>query len=166
LGIGGFMWTAGSVFASTRAGRWPKRLARLGALLVATAGISVAVQSAVGNLPLVLIYVTWAAAGAGVGLAVLHLSNWALVYAPADQTGAVSGAVQTMRMLGSAAGGALMGAVMNAIGSDPDHLRLAITAVFLLATLIALWPATLGQPKIPERGGSSPAPSAEVSTSG
>jgi Na+/melibiose symporter-like transporter len=79
------------------------------------------------------------------------LLNWALVYSPPTQTGAVSAAVQTMRMLGSAAGGALMGALLNAIGSDPDHLRLSITAIFGMAALLALWPATFGRPKVPER---------------
>ena len=65
--------------------------------------------------------------------------------------GAVSGAVQTMRMLGQAAAGALMGALLNAIGSDPDHLRLSITAIFSLAALLALWPATFGRPMVGER---------------
>jgi hypothetical protein len=79
----------------------------------------------------------------------IHLTNWALHYSPAAQSGAVSAAVQSMRLLGGAAGGALMGAVLNAIGSDPEHLRTSITAVFVLGALIALWPATLGRPKIP-----------------
>jgi len=38
--------------------------------------------------------------------------------------------------------------VLNAIGSDPDHLRLSIAAIFSLTTLIALFPATIGRPKI------------------
>jgi MFS family permease len=151
LSIGGFMWTLGSIFAATRTGVWPKRLALIGALLIAIAGVSIAAQSAIGNLPLALIYVTWGAAGLGVGLGILHLMNWALVYSPATQSGAVSGAVQTMRMLGSAAGGALMGALLNAIGSDPDHLRLSITAIFSMAALLALWPATFGRPKVSVR---------------
>ena len=77
--------------------------------------------------------------------------NWALVYSPPTQSGAVSGAVQTMRMLGQAAAGALMGALLNAIGSDPVHLRLSITAIFSMAALLALWPATFGRPKVSER---------------
>jgi MFS family permease len=149
LSFGGFMWTVGSIFASTRAGHWPRRLAPIGAVLIVVAGVSIAAQSTLGNLPLPLIYVTWAAAGFGVGLAMLHLTNWALVYSPASQSGVVSGASQTMRMLGSAAGGALMGAVLNAIGTDPDHLRLSITAIFSMTALIALFPATIGRPKIP-----------------
>ena len=149
LSVGGFMWTVGSIFASTRTGHWPMRLAVLGALLIALAGASIAAQSLLGTLPLPLIYVTWAAAGFGVGLAVLHITNWALVYSPAAQSGAISGAVQTMRMLGSAAGGALMGALMNAIGSDPDHLRMSIAAIFSTAALLALFPATVGRPKLP-----------------
>ncbi|MBV9893089.1 MAG: MFS transporter [Chloroflexi bacterium] len=148
LSVGGFMWTAGSIFASTRTGHWPIRLAWLGALMIVIAGVFIAAQSILGNLPLPLIYVTWAAAGCGVGLAMLHLTNWALVYSPAAQSGVISAATQTMRMLGSAAGGALMGAVLNAIGSDPDHLRLSIAAIFSLAALIALVPATIGRPKV------------------
>jgi len=151
LGIGGFMWTVGSIFASTRAGRWPVRLALIGAVLIAIASALVAAQSAIGNLPLALIYVSWAAAGFGVGLAMLHLTNWVLVYSTPAQTGAVSAATQTMRMLGSAAGGALMGALLNAIGSDAGHLRLSIAAVFGMAALLALFPATLGRPRIPVR---------------
>ena len=104
-----------------------------------------------GNLPLPLIYVTWAGAGFGVGLAMLHLTNWAIAYSPASQSGVISGATQTMRMLGSAAVGALMGAVLNAIGTDPDRLHLSITAIFGLTGLIALFPATLGRPKVSAR---------------
>ena len=63
----------------------------------------------------------------------------------------ISGATQTMRMLGSAAVGALMGAVLNAIGTGPDHLRMSITAIFTLTGLIALFPATLGRPKVSAR---------------
>ena len=151
LSVGGFMWTAGSIFASTRSGAWPIRLALVGALLIALAAGSIAAQSVLGNLPLEFIYVAWAAAGFGVGLAMLHLTNWALVYSPASQSGVVSGATQTMRMLGSAAGGALMGALLNAIGSDPDHLRLSIAAIFGMAALLALFPATIGRPKVAAR---------------
>jgi MFS family permease len=151
LSVGGFMWTVGSIFAAARTGKWPIRLARAGALLIVVAGVSIAAQSALGNLPLPLIYVTWAAAGCGVGLAMIHLTNWSLVYSPASQSGVISAATQTMRMLGSAAGGALMGAVLNAIGSDPDHLRLSITAIFSLAAVIALVPATIGRPKVSVR---------------
>ncbi len=151
LSVGGFMWTVGSIFAASRTGPWPIRLARLGAILVALAAGSIALQSALGNLPLPLIYVTWAAAGFGVGLAMLHLTNWALVYSPASQSGVVSGATQTMRLLGSAAGGALLGSVLNAIGSDPDHLRTSITAIFSLSASIALFPATLGRPRVSAR---------------
>jgi predicted MFS family arabinose efflux permease len=151
LSIGGVMWTCGSVFASLRAGRWPMRLALLGALLLVLACVSIAAQSALGNLPLALIYLTWGAAGMGVGLALLHLMNWAIAFSPPAHSGAVSGAVQTMRMLGGAAFGALMGAVLNAIGTDPDHLRTSITAIFGLTAILALFPMTIGRPKIEPR---------------
>jgi hypothetical protein len=44
-----------------------------------------------------------------------------------------------------------MGALLNAIGSDPGHLQLSIAAIFGLAGLLALFPATFGRPQIPER---------------
>ena len=151
LSVGGFMWTVGSIYAASRTGRWPIRLAIIGALLIALACFSIAAQSVLGNLPLPLIYLTWAGAGFGVGLAMLHLTNWSIAYSPASESGVISGATQTMRMLGSAAVGALMGAVLNAIGTDPDHLRLSITAIFGLTGLIALFPATIGRPKVSAR---------------
>ncbi len=151
LGIGGFMWTVGSIWASGRGGQWPKLLARLGALLIVLAGLSIALQALLGNLWIGWVYVTWAAAGFGVGLAMLHLTNWAIVYSPAAQSGAVSGAALIMRMIGGAAAGALMGAVFNAIGTDPEHLRASIAAIFGLCSLIALWPATVGAPKVEAR---------------
>jgi MFS family permease len=151
LSVGGFAWTFGSLVTATSTGAWPKRLVRIGSLLLALGGASIAAQAAIGNLPLALIYVSWGGAGFGVGLGMLHLLNWSLVYSPATQTGAVSGALQTMRMLGSAAGGALMGALLIAIGSDPDHLRLSITAIFSMAAVLALWPATIGRPRVSSR---------------
>jgi MFS family permease len=152
LSIGGFMWTIGSLVASSFGrGRWPMRMVVGGAVLIAVAGVSIAAQAAIGSLPLVLLYVTWGAAGLGVGLALLHLMNWAIVFSPARQSGSTSGGVQTMRMLGSAAGGALMGALLNALGADPEHLRLSITAIFLVVPVLALWPATIGRPKVVER---------------
>jgi MFS family permease len=157
LGISGAMWTIASIFASTQRGAWPLRLSRLGAVLLALAGLSVAAEALLGGLPLVFIYVMWAAGGCGIGLAMLHLTNWAITYSPAAHSGAVSAAVQSMRLLGGATGGAIMGAVLNVIGSDADHLRTSIVTIFVLAAIIALWPATFGQPKIPPRQASGSA---------
>jgi predicted MFS family arabinose efflux permease len=152
LSVGGFMWTVGSIVASMRAhGQWPMRMVVGGALLIAVAALSIAAQALLGDLPLPLIYVAWGIAGFGVGVALLHLMNWSIVFAPPDQSGAVSSGVQTMRMLGAAASGALMGAVLNAIGAGPSELPRAMVAVFALTSLIALWPATLGRPKVAPR---------------
>ena len=151
LSVGGFMWTVGSIWASTRTGRWPIRLAhhRRGAdrarVFFDCRAVAARESAAAADLRDV------GGAGFGVGLAMLHLTNWALVYSPASQSGVVSGATQTMRMLGSASVGALMGAVLNAIGTDGDHLRMSITAIFTLTGLIALFPATLGRPKVSAR---------------
>jgi hypothetical protein len=60
-----------------------------------------------------------------------------------------------MRMLGAAAAGALMGALLNAIRSDRAHLRLWIAPIFGLAALLALFPATLGRSRIPARANGS-----------
>jgi MFS family permease len=153
LSVGGSMWTVGSILASTRGhGQWPTRMIVGGGLLIPLACLSIAVQALIGDLPLPLIYVAWGAAGFGVGLATLHLMNRAIVFAPAGQSGAVSSAVQAMRMLGSAAVGALMGALLNAIGTAPGQLHLAIAAIFSLTALIALWPTTLGRPRVSQRG--------------
>jgi hypothetical protein len=54
-------------------------------------------------------------------------------------------------MLGSAAGSALLGAVLNFVGSDPGHLQTAVTSIFGVVCVVALFPATFGRPKVSER---------------
>jgi sugar phosphate permease len=81
----------------------------------------------------------------------LHLMNWAIAFSPPSQAGSVSGAVQIVRFVGSAAGGALMGALLNAIGADPAHIRTSIIAIFVLVVALGLWPATLGRPDVDPR---------------
>jgi predicted MFS family arabinose efflux permease len=157
LTTGGVAWTLGSIIASSLSrGAWPMRLVILGALMIAGSGLYIAVQAAVGGLPLLLVYVAWGIVGVGIGIAMMHLMNWAIVFSPADQAGSVSGAVQIVRYVGAAGGGALMGALLNAIGADPAHLRLSIVAIFLLVFLLGLWPATLGRPHINERPAHEP----------
>lgn len=150
LTIGGMMWTVGSLIAAHAHGQWAMRLVRGGALLIALGGLAVAFQAAVGTLPLILMYVAWAAAGCGVGLGVLHLLNWAIVYSPPSEAGSVSGAVQTIRLVGSAAGAALMGAILQAIGADAAHLRTSIIVIFIVVAAFGLWPATFGRPRLDE----------------
>jgi MFS family permease len=157
LTTGGVAWTLGSIIASSLSrGAWPMRLVILGALMIAGSGLYIAVQAAVGGLPLLLVYIAWGIVGVGIGIAMMHLMNWAIVFSPADQAGSVSGAVQIVRYVGAAGGGALMGALLNAIGADPAHLRLSIVAIFLLVFLLGLWPATLGRPHINERPAHEP----------
>lgn len=147
LSVGGISWTLGAVLSTQLSGHWPWRMVVAGAGLVALGGLSMAAQAAIGGAPLILVYITWSLSGFGVGLALNHLMNWAIVFSPRSQAGTVSGAVQTMRLIGAASGAALMGAVVHAIGIDPIHLRTSMTGVFLLMAAIALWPATLGRPK-------------------
>jgi MFS family permease len=152
LTAGGSMWTVGSIIATYLShGRWPMRLVVGGALMIAGAALYIAVQELLGGLPLAFIYVSWGLVGVGIGVAMMHLMNWAIAFSPPERTGSVSGAVQIVRFVGSAAGGALMGALLNGIGADPDHLRLSIVAIFLLAFLFGLWPATFGRPNVEQR---------------
>ena len=144
---GGISWTIASILVSQARGAWPRRIVRGGAWLVALAGGCIALQTATGHWPVWIVILTWALAAVGIGSSMIHLMNWSIVFSPTSQTGAISGAVQTARMLGSATGGALMGALLTGIGTDPAHLPAAIGAVFLLVMAIALWPATLGMPK-------------------
>jgi len=148
---GGISWTVASSLVSQARGPWPRRIVRGGAFLVAGAGLCIALQTATGHWPVAIVILTWALAAVGIGSSMIHLMNWAIVFSPSSQTGAISGAVQTCRMLGSATGGALMGALLNGIGSDTGHLPAAIGAVFLLVMALALWPATFGMPRGVER---------------
>ncbi len=144
----GVCWTVGSLLGVRAEGVWRMRVMRLGALMIAFGGLSVAAIAAAGNVPLVFVYLTWDVAAIGVGLALLHLMNWVVAYSPPERAGAASAAVQTGRMLGSAAGGALMGAVLHGIGADAGHLWTAISAIFLLGATFALMPATLLRPRL------------------
>jgi len=158
LTTGGVAWALGSIIASSRSrGAWPMRMVVMGALMIAGAGLYIALQAAVGGWPLFLVYVAWGTVGIGIGIAMMHLMNWAIVFSPASQAGSVSGAVQIVRYVGSAGGGALMGALLNGIGADPAHLRLSIVAIFLLVFVLGLWPATLGRPRLGDRGAREPA---------
>ncbi len=147
LSAGGISWTLAAVLSTQLSGPWPRRMVVTGATLVVAGGVSLAAQAAIGGAPLVFVYITWCLSGFGVGLALNHLMNWAIVFSPKSQAGSVSGAVQTMRLIGAASGAALMGALVQAIGIDSAHLRMAMTGVFLLMAGMALWPATFGRPK-------------------
>ncbi|MDE3077869.1 MAG: MFS transporter, partial [Chloroflexota bacterium] len=156
--VTGVSWTLAALAAAQATGPWPKRTVRGGALLVVLGGVCVAFQAVAGHSPIPLIIFTWALAACGIGMAMIHLMNWAIVFAPGNQTGAISGAVQTCRMLGSASGGALMGALLLAIGPDAQHLPRAIASIFLLVAILALWPATFGMPRDVDRAAAAASP--------
>jgi len=147
LSAAGVCWTIGSLLGVRAEGVWRMRMMRVGAFMTCLGALSIAFISRNG-LPLVFVYISWGGAAIGVGLSLLHLMNWVVVYSPRERSGAASAAVQTARLLGSAAGGALMGAVLHGIGADPDHLLMAVSAIFLLGALFALLPATLLRPKL------------------
>jgi MFS family permease len=152
LSAGGVSWTVGSLIGVHFHGKWRLRAMRFGAGMIVAGTLSVALQVYSGRSALPFITLSWVCAAIGVGIALLHLMNWVVLFSPASQSGAASAAVQTARLLGSAAGGALMGAVLHGIGADSSRIRLAITAIFLLAALFAVQPATLLRPKLPHFG--------------
>jgi len=143
---GGAMWTVGSFIGSQGPVFWQKIWMILGAAAIAVGGLAVAAIAAF-DLPVVMMYFAWGGAACGMGIAILHLTNWAVLFSPIEQAGSVSGAVQIIRLLGSAAGAAIMGALLHLIGADPGHLRTSIVAIFLFMACLALWPATLGRPR-------------------
>jgi predicted MFS family arabinose efflux permease len=151
LTVGGVMWTVGSLVATRGHGRWPGRMVRIGALLIALTSAYLAAQALFGPWPVIFVYVIWGFGAFGMGMGMIHLTNSAIVAAPADQKGTVSSAVQTVRTLGVGVGSALMGALLELFGTEGEQLRLALAAIFALAAVIALWPATFGRPSVPER---------------
>ena len=142
LGIGGFMWTVGSIWAARRGGAGRSALRIWARCSSSPRDCLVAAQSAarqsaaVAGLRDVGRGGLWRRAGDAapdeLGDGVLA----ARAVGRGERRGADYADARRRR------GGALMGAVLNAIGSDPDHLRLSITAIFGLAALIALFPAT------------------------
>jgi len=148
LTAGGLAWTGGNFLAGWSRGRWSKRMVIAGALLVAAACATIALQVVSGRWPVILVGVSWAVGGFGIGMAYITLLDQAIASSPREQYGSVTGAVQTLRTLGGALGGALMGALLHLLGAAGDMLRLSIVAIFLLATVLALWPATFGQPRM------------------
>lgn len=149
LSAGGVCWTVGSLISVHFQGESRKVAMRLGAGCICLGTGAIAFQVAAGPFPLVLITLSWVTAAVGVGVSLLHLMNWAIAYAPPDRSGVTSAAFQTCRILGSACGGALMGALLHGIGADPEHMQTSISAIFTLAAVIAIMPATLLRPKLP-----------------
>ncbi|HLY63935.1 MAG TPA: MFS transporter, partial [Chloroflexota bacterium] len=157
LSAGGISWTCGSLIGAQGRGIWQKRMVIVAALMICVGGLAIAAQAWIGRLPLPLIVATWSFAAVGMGMGLIHLMNWAIVFSPASQAGTVSAAVQSMRLIGSAAGAALMGALLHAIGAEQPRLQTSITAIYLLMAFIALCAATVRRPRGVERKGSEPA---------
>ncbi len=152
LTIGGLCWMVGSVFSTGHArGPWPMRTVVGGALFVAAGALGVVIQIGIGTAPLALLYLTWGLAAAGIGMGLLHVTNWAVVFSSPALAGTASSAVQTLRLVGAAASGAIMGALLNGLGADQAHLRTSLMAVFAFAAIIAFSLATVLRPRIPAR---------------
>ncbi len=156
LSAAGMSWTVGSLIGVQFKGEARRRAMRIASAATSLGATAMAVEVALGPFPLWLNTLTWVAAAIGVGVSLLHLMNWAISFSPPERSGANSAAYQTCRMLGSAAGSALMGALLHGIGADPDHIRTAIVAIFVLSAAFTMLPATFLRPRLPRLDAAEP----------
>jgi len=136
---------AGMVLASLLTGRWVAatgaRAPMVAGSLVAAAGIlatNAVVSPTVGFYPIAL---TLAAAGVGVGMAVVPVTSTALSVIPPKHSGMAASTTNTSRELGGVAGVAVLGSMVNgqltvdlarrltALGIPKQFQSLVITAV-------------------------------------
>ena len=125
-------WAAGSLWQSGRAERWPlSRLALIGVSLTMTGEVAVAV-TLISSVPVVIAYLGWAVAGAGMGIAfpTVQLSMMR-VAGPGEESSLLSG-VLLMDMLGVATGAGLGGAAIAIAAATGSPLRAGIAGAFAI----------------------------------
>src|SRR5262245_59954384 len=147
-------WTAGAwVQARLAPTRSRRALVAAGALLIAAgvAGVAAVVREAT---PIVVVWLAWAVAGAGIGVAHATISLTVLEQAPAGGEGAASAAMQLSYVVGIALGAGIAGATLVLGGQPAQAFTLAlglmsVTALLALATALRL----PGRPETPPRVG-------------
>jgi MFS family permease len=145
LAVASLSWTAGSwTQARLSPRRAPRQLVRAGgcALALGTTTMALALSSAV---PVQLWLLAGAFAGLGMGLAYPQLSVVTLAEAEPGREGAATSSLQMSDILGVALGTGLAGVVVSVgdrLGAVP---RTPLTAVFVLATLVAFGVALLAR---------------------
>ncbi len=115
---------------------------RIGFLMVCAAIALVAV-TLTSSLPLVLVPVAWSIGGAGIGLSYNAGSLICLAEAPEGQEGEVSGQLQLLEALCTAAGTGLGGSLLWALREASFRPQSAHGVVFLLTGSVALLGALL-----------------------
>ena len=140
-------WTLAGLAVAHLTGRWPGRMILAGAAL-ATVGVAAsALVFPSGSIPGAVL--AGAALGAGFGLAWAFMSQAILAALPDDERAIGAAAMTTVRLIGSAVGAALAGAVANLVGFSQgltdETARAAGLWVFvavLPVALAGLWTAS------------------------
>jgi MFS family permease len=146
-------WSAGSWWQGRRA-RQRVTLLRTGFTTVA-AGVALLALIASPSVSLWFAVPIWAAAGAGMGIAMPTTSVLTLDLSPAATQGANSAALQISDMVGSIIGIATVGALVTALGLD--RIRVAVTIGDLLLAGVAFFGAAVAARVVRSE---SPAPAA------
>ncbi|HBY94503.1 MAG: MFS transporter [Ardenticatenaceae bacterium] len=139
LTVGSLSWTAASIVSARHAEWGPRRLSGLGARTLLT-GLGTLFAAVALTLPAPVLYVGFALAGAGMGIAITSYNTAALDVADRYPTGSATAALQLVQTLGNASGAALAGAVAR-IGFagqfDPQRLQpgLVVEGLALAALL-------------------------------
>lgn len=134
---GSLSWTAAAVISARYAEWGPRRLSQMGALTLLT-GLGTLLVGVALRLPTAVLYLGFALAGGGMGIAITSYNTAALDLAGNYPTGSATAALQLMHTLGNATGAALAGAVAR-IGFagqfDPQQVQVgsAVDGPALLA---------------------------------
>lgn len=143
LTTGALGWSTGSYLQSRRTAE-PYRRMRLGAACV-TAGILVALLSALPGVTGWIAVPAWIVAGFGMGLGMTTVSVTALRQSPANEQGANSAALAVTDMLGSGLAVGIGGALINLIGHSPTQIAGGFVVICLLMAAVALATTLLAQ---------------------
>jgi hypothetical protein len=137
-------WAQDRLEARAGAGGRAARVA--GGLLLVALGIVVVAATLVTGLPFLLVPLGWAVAGAGIGFAYGAGSLLCFAAAPRGREGEVSGQMQLVEALGTAAGTGAGGALLDLLGRLDRTPREAHALVFALMLGAALAGAGLSTP--------------------
>ncbi|MFG3441782.1 MFS transporter [Nonomuraea sp. NPDC047897] len=143
LTTGALGWSTGSYLQSRRAAE-PYRRMRLGAACV-TAGILVAMLSALPGITGWIAVPAWIVAGFGMGLGMTTVSVTALRQSPANEQGANSAALAVTDMLGSGLAVGVGGALINLVGHSPGQIARGFVVICCLMAAVALATALLAR---------------------
>jgi MFS family permease len=128
-------WTAGSWMQARLSERYDGRsFIRVGLILVLAgiAGMTVSLQP---HVPLTVAFVSWAAAGLGMGLAYAPTSLLMLSEASAERTGWASASLNLADVLGTALGTGLGGGALVLASNQGWSLSTGVTVAFAVASL-------------------------------